>query len=220
MRTSILIATLAVVTATASSSAVAQVVAYHHRSTVYGDWTAGAAELVGAQGRAAVDYARAYEISVRADHNLEDLRQKRLQAHLYEREYRIQMQREKTAERRQRQASEEVSQAQTARELILGVQHGTLAWPVALQRPEYAHSMRMIESILANWSPASDTSFRAYRSALATEAGVLRVKISSSDRGISFLEKVAAVRTLKTLQWMASADVAPADGGVAHLALR
>jgi hypothetical protein len=85
-----------------------------------------------------------------------------------------------------------------------------------MQRAEYAHSVSLIESILKSWSPENPTG-DAYRRALATEAGVLRTRIAS-NKNISFLARVDAVRTLDRLQRLA--DMTGLEGATQTLAMR
>jgi hypothetical protein len=76
--------------------------------------------------------------------------------------------------------------------------------------------MSLIESLLRNWSP-EDTTGVAYRRALATEAGVLRMRVAN-DTSIDHPSRVQAVETLRQLQLLANL---PSDAGaVQHLAAR
>jgi len=184
------------------------VVAYHHRSTVWGDHLAGASELVRAQGAFLVDQANATETLVRAQAAHDDL--------MYQRaEYRFQLNQmynqylnDKATNRRERNAAEETAEQAAALGLWQKAQRGFVAWPEALKRAEYSNSLSMIESILRAWSPEHPTG-EAYRRALATEAGVLRTKIEG-NQNISFLARVDAVRTLDRLQRLADMDTVQA----------
>jgi hypothetical protein len=203
------IAALAFITLlTAGHAASAQVVAYRHRSTVWGDHLAGASELVRANGAFLVDQANATETLVRAQAAHDDL--------MYQRaEYRFQLNQmynqylnDKATSRRERNAADEAAERAAALSLWQKAQRGFVAWPEALKRAEFTNSLTMIESILRSWSPTHPTG-EAYRRALATEAGVLRAKIER-NQDINFLARVDAVRTLDRLQRLADMDTAQA----------
>jgi hypothetical protein len=205
----ITLAALAFITLlTAGHAASAQVVAYRHRSTVWGDHLAGASELVRANGAFLVDQANATETLVRAQAAHDDL--------MYQRaEYRFQLNQmynqylnDKATNRRERNAADEAAERAAALGLWQKAQRGFVAWPEALKRDEYNNSLTMIESILRSWSPTHPTG-EAYRRALATEAGVLRAKIER-NQDINFLARVDAVRTLDRLQRLADMDTAQA----------
>lgn len=195
----VFVATLLATTSIASG----QVVAYRHRSTVLGDQLSGAAELVRASGLAARDRAAAYATWVQAETAREELRQKRWQAYYYEQEYRRDLLRAKAEENRRLTDEQAAAEQASAKELLRRYQLGALDWPAALQRPEFARSRQLIESILDQWSSAADASTSAHRRALLTEAGVLRMRLSDPDSAIPFADRVAAVRTLKTLHTLA-----------------
>jgi hypothetical protein len=199
------LAALALITLLATGHAAsAQVVAYDHRSTVWGDHLAGASELVRARGAFLQDEAQAAETWVRAQAAHDDL--------MYQRaEYRFQLNQmynqylnDKATNRRERNAADEAAENAAALGLWQKARRGFVAWPVALKRAEYGHSMATIESVLRSWSPEHPTG-EAYRRALATEAGVLRSRIES-NKDISFLARVDAVRTLDRLQRLADMD--------------
>ena len=185
----------------AGHAASAQVVAYHHRSTAWGDHLAGASELVRAQGAYLRDEADAAETWVRATAAHDDLMYKRA-------EYRFQLKRmydeylnDKANARRERAAAETAAQQTQALRLWQAAQRGGVMWPAALRRAEYANSVTLIESILRSWSPSNPTG-DAYRRALATEAGVLRTRIAENSN-IDFLARVEAVQTLERVQALA-----------------
>jgi hypothetical protein len=209
MTRQITLAALAIITfLTAGHAASAQVVAYRHRSTVWGDHLAGASELVRANGAFLVDQANATETLVRAQAAHDDL--------MYQRaEYRFQLNQmynqylnDKATSRRERNAADEAAEQAAALGLWQKARRGFVAWPEALKRAEYKNSLTMIESILRSWSPTHPTG-EAYRRALATEAGVLRTKIER-NQDINFLARVDAVRTLDRLQRLADMDTAQA----------
>lgn len=193
---------------TAGHAASAQVVAYRHRSTVWGDHLAGASELVRAQGAYLQDEAQAAETWVRARAAHDDL--------MYQRaEYRFQLNQmynqylnDKATNRRERNAAEESAEQAAALGLWQKARRGFVVWPEALKRAEYSNSVAMIESVLRSWSPDHPTG-EAYRRALATEAGVLRSRIEH-NQDISFLARVDAVRTLARLQRLADMDTVQA----------
>jgi hypothetical protein len=185
----------------AGHAASAQVVAYHHRSTAWGDHLAGASELVRAHGAFLRDEADAAETWVRATAAHDNV--------LYQRaEYRWQLKHmydeylnDKANARRERNAAETAAHQAEALRLWQAAQRGFVVWPAALRRAEYANSVSLIESILRSWSPANPTG-DAYRRALATEAGVLRTRIAENTN-IDFLARVEAVQTLQRVQSLA-----------------
>lgn len=200
----------------ADHAASAQVVAYHHRSTVWGDHLAGASELVRAQGAYLRDEADAAEVWVRTEAAHDAL--------LYQRaEYRFQVRQmyekylnDKATAHREHDAAQAAAEQGEAVRLWQAAQRGGVTWPAALRRAEYANSLAMIDSILRGWSP-SNPSGDAYRRALATEAGVLRTRIAENST-ISFQARVEAVRTLQRVQ--ALADMPSLEAGAAALAMR
>ena len=203
-----------------TSVASGQVIAYRHRSTVLGDQLSGAAELVRASGLAARDRAAAYATWVQAETAREDLRQKQWQAYYYEQEYRRDLLRAKAEENRRQTDEQAAAEEASAKELLRRYQLGALTWPAALQRPEFARSRQLIESILDQWNSAADASTSAHRRALVTEAGVLRVRLSDPDSEIPFADRVAAVRTLKTLHTLALQGDGGSPSSSAQLAAR
>ncbi|MCA9261600.1 MAG: hypothetical protein KDA61_20425, partial [Planctomycetales bacterium] len=72
-------------------------------------------------------------------------------------------------------------------------------------------SRQLIESLLSRWTPEDGPSFNAYRTALLTEAGVLRTRVAE-DADATFISKVAAIEALKSLQRLAELDL---DQGIA-----
>lgn len=209
----------ALLIASLATEASAQAVAYRHRSTAYGDYLSGSADLVLAYGRAAEHHAEAFAITVRAANDLEDLRQKRLRAYYYEREYRDQLIREKAEERKVEQHATEAERDSDALALVRQYELGVFVWPNALQRPEYSSSTRLIESILGNWTPENGSDFRPYRTALLTEAAVLRTRVSTAA-DLRFEDKATAVRTLASLQRLAGLEDASTRDAAPKLAVR
>jgi hypothetical protein len=185
----------------AGHAASAQVVAYDHRSTVWGDHLAGASELVRAQGSFLRDYADSTETLVRAQAAHDDLMYQRAEYRFQLRQMYDQYLRDKAETNRQRDAAHASAEDAAALSLWQRAQRGFVAWPVVLKQDEFANSMTLIESILRNWSPANPSA-DAYRRALATEAGVLKARIEL-DKTIAFNARVDAVRTLSRLQRLA-----------------
>ncbi len=199
-----LIATASVLAADHVASA--QVVAYHHRSTVWGDHLAGASELVRAQGAFLKDEAEAASawVNVAAAHD--QLQYQRAEHHYAKKMMRLEYVKQKAADRREQQAEESRVEQIAAIELWQSARHGFVAWPVALRRADYAQSVALVESILRTWTP-DNPSGDAYRRALATEAGVLRTRVAA-DAAIDFNARVAAVKTLDRVERLATMDVA------------
>jgi hypothetical protein len=183
---------------------------------VWGDHLAGASELVRAQGAYLRDEADAAETWVRARTALDDLYYQRAEYRLQLRQAYDQYLQDKAATRRDQNAADQTAERTEAISLWQRAQRGFVSWPAALQRPEYAQSMSRIEAILRNWSPENPTG-DAYRRALATEAGVLRAKVST-NQDISHHARVQAVRTLERLQRLA--ELTGLDSASAALAMR
>jgi hypothetical protein len=184
----------------------AQVVAYHHRSTVWGDHLAGESELVRAQGAFMKDEAEAAStwVNVAAAHD--QLQYQRAEHHYGKKMMRLEYIKQKASDRREQQAEESRIEQIAAVELWQSARRGFVAWPLALKRADYAQSVALLESILRTWTP-ENPSAEAYRRALATEAGVLRSRIAT-DTAIDFTSRVAAVKTLDRVQRLAEMDVA------------
>ncbi|MAT72790.1 MAG: hypothetical protein CMJ58_25195 [Planctomycetaceae bacterium] len=184
---------------------------YHHRSTALGDWYAGAGELVRAQGAFLKDEAAAAVTWLEVDRGREAFRYEMEEWRQQDRLDRQRRVEAKAEARRSRQRAEEDVRTATAQVLLQDIRDGMPVWPEALQLPKYAGSKTMIESLLRNWDGPMDTSFR---SALATELGVLETRIAA-DTSVNFLQRVEAVRTLRVLMELTEADAIPA-----HLAMR
>lgn len=195
----------------ADHAASAQVVAYHHRSTVWGDHLAGASELVRAQGSFLRDEAAAAESWVRVAAAEDQLQYQRSEYRYQEKLMFLEYQKEKIAFRREREIAKENAEQAAALQLWKAAQRGGVAWPAALARPEYASSLSLVSSILRTWTPetAGDD---LYRRALATEVAVLRTRVAENKR-ISHQARVEAVRTLERIQRITEVDAAEAIGG-------
>jgi hypothetical protein len=198
----------------ASHAASAQVVAYRHRSTVWGDHLAGASELVRAQGAFLRDYADAAEQWVRAEAANDQLWYQRVEYRHQVRMMNLEYLKAKAEARREREATKTADDRAAAAQLWQQARQGGASWPAALKRPEYASSMALIDSILNNWQPNDAASGAMYRRALATEAGVLRTRIADNS-DIDFLSRVEAVETLRQLQNLAETPTADLGSQVA-----
>jgi hypothetical protein len=219
MKTTITLTSLSVVMISAlvllSASASAQVVAYHHRSTAFGDYAAGASELVRAQGAFLRDEAAAAENWVQVAAARDDLLYQRAERYYQAKQMELEYMKQRAQANREQAQAESAAETAAAQRLVESARLGAVQWPAALTLPRFAESMSLIESILRNWTPAGATS-ESYRRALVTEAGVLRTRISS-DRSIDFLSRVEAVRALTRLQ---TAAAIPAEGPSAQVAMR
>lgn len=176
----------------------AQTVAYDHRSTVLGDQLAGASEFVRAQGAFLRDEAAAAETWTRVVAARDQIQYQRST-------YRFEIERMETEWRdrkaqanRERQQAEATADVAAARRMYESARRGAGRWPAGLSHPKYAGSMATISSLLRNWSP-DDPSSDVYRTALATEIGVLKNRLAA-DRQLDFATRVEAVRALKQLQ--------------------
>jgi hypothetical protein len=195
---SVAVTTLTLAALASLQSASAQVIAYDHRSTVLGDHLSGASELVRAQGSFLKDEAIAAETWTRVVAAQDQIQYQRdtyrYDVKRMEDEYRNR----KAQANRERQQAEETADTAEALRLYQSVQRGAGLWPEALAQSKYAGSMTTVTSLLRNWSP-QDPSSDVYRSALATEIGVLKNRVAA-DQQLDFASRVEAVRTLKQLQ--------------------
>lgn len=188
----------------AVNSASAQVLYYDHHSTAAGDWLGGSAEVLHGQAAYVKAEAEAAEIWVRATAAHDDLLYQRFQYNIQAKQQRLEYQQQRREDKLARKTAAIVAQENQAMRLQRTVQMGGVNWPAALMRPEFSSSMSMIESVLRNWNP-NDPNGDAFRRALASEAGVLRNKISN-NRSIPFASRVEAVQTLKQLQLLAGSS--------------
>jgi hypothetical protein len=210
-------AALALVAGVLTDSASAQLVALRHHSTILGDHLSGASELVRAQGAFLRDEAEAAATWVQVSAAADDLHYQRTE-HWYQiKRMRVEYLQHKAEANRERQQLETAAEQNAALRLLQTAQRGVPQWPTALQNEKFSGSMTTIESILRNWSP-NDVTGDAYRRALSTEAGVLRARVAS-DSSIDHASRVAAARTLRQLQILATM---PEVGGIEgqQLALR
>jgi hypothetical protein len=210
----------AVAAAVAASTASAQVIAYHHRSTVAGDTFAGAAELVRANGAFLKDEAEAAETWTRVVAARDDIRYRRAEYRYQTRQMDLDYRKRLLEQRQQKLENESAAREVAARRLLDRAQHGLPIWPAAFQRPEYAASTSMVESVLRSWSPENGDP--VYRRALATEIGVLRNRVAHNG-AIPFAQRVDAVETIKQLQTLVEI-IPPAEtdqpNGDARLAMK
>ncbi len=185
----------------ASARVSAQVVAYGRHSTAFGDYAAGAAELVQAQGQYLVNQSVAAQNFVQATAASDQLQYQRTEYRYQVKQLELKYVQDRADANRQRQNLKSASDEAAARQLVQSAKRGFVQWPTALTQPKYASSMTLIDSILRNWTP-EDSTGDAYRRALATEAGVLRARVAN-DRSINFPSRVEAVKTLAQLQLLA-----------------
>lgn len=178
-----------------------QVVAYRHRSTVFGDHAAGAAELVRAQGAFLRDHAAAAEQWVNVAAARDQLFYQRVEHAWQIKQMRLDYINQKAANNRERQQFDAAAEMEAAKQLLQSAQQGLPMWPALLKQPQFAGSIGLIESLLKGWAP-NDPSAPTYRQALATEAGVLRNRIAN-DTSLNYHSRVEAVETLQRLQLLA-----------------
>lgn len=200
-----------------ASAASAQVVAYHHRSTVAGDFLAGYGEAVLAEGIADRNHAIAYRTYVQADRERAALNYEIIQGRMYLNEQRNEAIRQKIENRRASQAEKSLAQDAAAQQLLVDVQRGVQQWPEALERSEFAQSMDLIQRLLQGWTPDGTSADNAYRKALLTQAAVLKSQVAS-DREISFANRRNAVATLSKVSRLAKMDAVDIAAGA--LAMR
>lgn len=193
--------------AVAASSASAQIQAYHHRSTVYGDHLGGLAEVIHADGLAARNHAKAYQTLVRAEREREQLRQEQFAAYHYEQQLRQQQIQRKADENRARRALEAQRLEQSAQYLLQDVQNKSHVWPAALRQPEFAGHLLQVESILRDW----DAGYPSDRRALRFIAEELREEIAQASH-VDFLDRVAAMDTIKQIDVLARLRDLPSGG--------
>jgi hypothetical protein len=182
----------------------AQTVAYRHRSTPLGDHAAGLSELVRARGAYLIDEAAAAEKWVQVAAAEDQLWYQRAEYRYQVKQMKLDYAKQKAEANREQRDLAAAAEEAAALRLLRSVQRGAPLWPAALTQPKFAGSMALVESLLKNWSP-EDAAGDAYRAALATEAGVLRARITD-DMSIDFQSRVEAVKTLKRLQNLASMD--------------
>ncbi|QDS99834.1 hypothetical protein [Adhaeretor mobilis] len=189
---------LTAVTATlAASSATAQVVSYHHHSTVAGDYLGGYAEAVHAEGLNVRNRAYAYRVLVAAEREREALRQERDTAYRYESELdrkEIARRAEINRERRRLKAEQLNEDAQY---LLEDVQNRRHIWPEALREPQYAGHRLQIESILRDW----DTGYPGDRRSLEIVVTELRDQLDATTTAdhLSHRDAVSTLRQLEVL---------------------
>jgi hypothetical protein len=191
----------------ASQPALAQVLAYDHHSTAFGDFAGGAAELVHAQGQFLVNQSIAAQNWVQAVAARDQVDYQRSEYRFQAKQMELKYMQDRAEGNRQRASLKNANDEASARQLVDFAKRGGVQWPAALTQPKFAGSMTLVESILRNWS-TNDPTGDAYRRALATEAAVLRTRVAN-DTSIDFASRVAAVRTLSQLQQLASL---PAQG--------
>lgn len=176
----------------------AQVIAYDHRSTVLGDQLAGASELVRAQGTFLKDEATAAETWTRVTAAQDQIQYNRSAYRFDVKRMESEVRDRKAQTNRDRQQADAAADTAQAMKLYESVQRGAGLWPTALTQTKYAGSLQTVTSLLRNWSP-TEPSGETYRSALATEIGVLKNRVAA-DRQLDFASRVDAVRTLKQLE--------------------
>lgn len=194
-----------------ATPAAAQLISMRHHSTVLGDHLSGASELVRAQGAFLRDEAEAAATWVQVAAAADDLHYQRTEHWYQVKRMRVEYLQQKAEVNRERHQLETAAEENAALRLLQTAQRGVPQWPVALRSERFAGSMTTIESILRNWSP-DDVTGDAYRRALATEAGVLRARVAS-DATIDHASRVAAVKTLRQLQVLATLPTAEDFGG-------
>lgn len=220
MRRAAKLTTLAILSCAAiaaATSASAQVIAYRHRSTVFGDHAAGAAELVRARGAYLRDEVAAARQWVDVAAAQDQLWYQRAEMNYRVKQMELDYIKQKAANNRERDQLNTAAEVAAAQELLQSAQRGVPMWPAALRLEKFAGSMGLIESLLRHWAP-NELSGNAFRQALATEAGVLRVRIAN-DASIAFTDRVEAVQTLQRLQLLAGMS-AEAVGAVPQIAMR
>ncbi|MBX3424190.1 MAG: hypothetical protein KF688_00800 [Pirellulales bacterium] len=178
--------------------------------TVLGDAYSGASELVYARGQFLKDEADAAKTWVEVARAREALYYEAAEWRQQTIESRAQAVLARAEARRARTAEESRQRYAEARNLARDIRDGMPVWPEALRRPEYAASMTMIESIVQHWNPNGNAFDAAYRSALATELGVLENRVAANE-AIDFRDRVAAVRTLRLLRELTAAGDATAN---------
>lgn len=198
----------------------AQTIVYDHRSTVLGDQLAGASELVRAQGAYLRDEASAAETWTRVVAARDQIQYQRSNYRFDVERRESEIRQRRAQANRERQQAEATADVAAALKIYESVQRGAGLWPAGLSHPKYAGSMATVSSLLRNWTP-DDPSSDVYRSALATEIGVLKNRLAA-DRQLDFATRVDAVRTLKQLQQLTTMPVAdlPQAWGRGQLASR
>lgn len=211
----ITVALSALIVALAASAGSAQVVAYHHRSTVAGDFLAGYGEAVLAEGIADRNHAIAYRTYIQAERDRAALNYEIIQGRLYLEEQRNEAIREKIEARRASQVEKSLAEDAAAQQLLVDVQRGVHVWPEALQRSEFAQSTALIQRLLEDWTPDGTSADNAYRTALLTQSAVLKRQVASAQE-IDFSSRRDAVETLSKVSRLAKMDAVDlAKGAIA-----
>ena len=182
-----------------------QVVAYDHHSTAHGDYLAGAAEVVLAQGKYAKDVATAAETWTRVDAARDTIEYQRAEYRHQARRMDLQYRQEKLDARKTRNELRTADRLAAARRLWAESQQGYPRWPQAMMRAEFSSSVSVVESLLRNWSPEASPLGDAYRRSLVTEIGVLRNRINAHPE-LDFSSRADAIRTLNNLELLASTE--------------
>lgn len=181
-----------------ASNASAQVVAYHHRSTVLGDHLSGYAEVLHADGLNARNRAVAYQRFIRAEREREQLRQERLAAYHYEQEFAAAQIRAKAADNRARQQQQTDQLRESSERLLRDVKLRRNVWPAALRSDEFAGRMLQIESILRAFDAPYPSDIRALR--IASEE--LRTELSEASH-LDHQDRTEAIATVKRIEYLA-----------------
>ncbi len=185
--------------ATAAAPAFAQVQAYHHRSTVFGDHAAGLGELYIGQGLNARYNAEAYQTLVRAERDRYLLGQLMLDGY-YQEEARKESKRVALREEnlRERAAREGQTQAQGL-DAVSQIRNGTFQWPALLTEAEYAPVRERIEDLVRAWPVDLEAATVSQRAGLVHAINQMQEMIRNNATGASFTDQTRAMKVAKSL---------------------
>jgi hypothetical protein len=192
---------LTIATFVIASPVAAQVRFYHHRSTAFGDYAAGMAELELARGRAAVDRANAYECRLCAERQRQYLIYDRLEARQLAQESRQQRSQIAADARAKRAAWRQARIEAAANELVADLDAGTYKWPRLLAGPSFAAERVQIGQLLQVRRDVGDSQLPS----LIEVIGQLRGKILDSQANATHLERVQAMRVVTQLEYLSAA---------------
>ena len=172
---------------------------YHHRSTAFGDYYSGAADLVYAQGqylKAEAEAARTWVEASRGQAELDYQVAEWRQAAQEARTQALAAKADYFREKAKRLAADRQLAAQT---LARDIQDGLPVWPAVLNRPEYEASVSLIASIIRAWGGPDKPLEASYRAVLMTELGVLENRVTQNQT-LAYQERFDAVRMLHSLR--------------------
>jgi hypothetical protein len=183
------------------SPAAAQVLSYHHRSTAFGDYAAGQAELELARGRAVVDRAYAYELRVRTERQRQSLLYDRMELRQLAKQLREERSQAAFEARKKREVGRRARNSDAAGRMLADVRQGSFKWPKLLATGMYSAERLRIEAVLRNWNGSESSQVQA---AIVELAKQLRAKVLDPQANATHLERVQAMRVVTQLEYLST----------------